>query len=43
MEDENATVQSIGGGGLGRASTWIVDEQQSQLILEEVRSMPNKS
>ena len=39
MEDENATVQSIGGGGLGRASTWIVEEQQSQVILEEVRGV----
>ena len=36
MEDENSTTQTIYGGGPGRASTWIVDENQSEIILEEV-------
>ena len=36
MEDENSTVQTIHGGGPGRASTWIVDENENEIILEEV-------
>ena len=36
LENENSTLQTIHGGGPGRASTWIVDESQNEIILDEV-------
>lgn len=39
MEDENSTTQTIHGGGAGRASTWIVEEIQNEILLEEVSKL----
>ena len=36
MEDENSTAQTIPGGGPGGASTWIVEENQNEIAIEEV-------
>ena len=43
MEDAKATNQTVGGGGLGRGSTWIsgLDETTKEFIIEQVKRTKN--